>query len=315
VYGIVPFDTWCLARGSDDEKRVLGLFSDGLPTKINRRDELIARRLSNLGYLKDNGGGYFSKVNLGERQEIWLPNAIVEGAEGEVPPIALLRQMQDIRKLKLFVALYECQDLPTAGGVNHTLLFQKHPVSKVSERGSLTIWSFGGGADHTTTTSGPTLRDPFVAGLAPEPRKAAMEEFWEALRVFRVCGLITFIPHVFESNKPDAEILHAYPVTDLGCESWEREVSAAAHVAGMTCITPGQQEWVTRQELYLLPLRSSLTDPSVIGIARLRYRPRTKITGAWFAISRERAAEFLEEYQQTTEKNKDAGQVLAKPAI
>jgi hypothetical protein len=315
-YGIVPFDTWLSARLSDDEKRMLGLFSDGLPTKINRRDEPIARRLSNLGFLKDNGGEYFSKVDLGGRQEIWLPNAIIEGAEDEVPPIALLRQMQDIRKLRLFVALYECQDLPMAGGVNHTLLFQKHPVSKVSKRGSLTIWSFDGDADHTTMTSGPTLREPFVAGLAPEsePRKSAMKEFWEALSVFQVCGLITFIPHIFESNKPDAEILHAYPVTDVGCEPWEREVSAAAHVAGMACIPPGQQEWAAQLGRHLLPLHSSLADPAVIGIARLRYRPKTKMTGAWFAISRERAAEFLEEYQQTTEKNKDAGQVLAKPA-
>jgi hypothetical protein len=231
-----------------------------------------------------------------------------------VTPIALLRQMQDIRKLKLFVALYECQDLPTAGGVNHTLLYQTHNISKVSQRGSLTIWGFDGDADHTTTTSGPTLRDPFVAGLTAEPRKAAMEDFWEALRVFQVCGLITFIPHIFESNKPDALILHAYPVTDIGCEPWEREVSAAAHVAGMACIPAGQQEWAAQLGRHLLPLHSSLTDPSVIGIARLRYRPKTKRTGAWFAISRERAAEFLEEYQQTTEKNKDAGQALAKPA-
>jgi hypothetical protein len=311
-YGIVPYDSWISARLSDDEKRVRGLFSDGLPTKINRRDELIARRLCDLGFLKDHGRGSFSKVDLGERQEIWLPNAIIEGAEDEVPPIALLRQMQDIRKLKLFAGLYDCQDLPTAGGVNHTLLYQEHTISKVSQRGSLTIWSFGGA--ESTYTNGSILREPFVAGLTAEPRKAAMEEFWEALKVFQVCGLITFIPHIFESNKPDALILHAYPVTDLGCEPWEREVSAAAHVAGMACIPPGQQEWAAQLGRHLLPLHSSLTDPSVIGIARLRYRPRTKMTGAWFAISRERAAEFLDEYQQTTEKNKDAGQALAKPA-
>ncbi len=42
---------------------------------------------------------------------IWLPNALVDGAGSEVPPVARLRQIQDPMALRLFVELYGEQNL------------------------------------------------------------------------------------------------------------------------------------------------------------------------------------------------------------
>jgi hypothetical protein len=306
VYGIPTFDSWISARLSDDEKRVLGLFSDGLPTKINRRDELIARRLCGLGFLKDHGGRYFSKVDLGESQKIWLPNAIVDGAAEEVPPVALLRQMQDVRRLQLFVALYDANRLTMDGGVSREFLYETHEVSKVSERGERTIWGFQEASERTATAA--PLPSPFLTGKRDEKGKDhGWPEFWKALRVFQDCGLLTFIPHVFDSAGPDAEVVHAYPLDDAGCEPWERAVAEAAHAAGVMCIPASQAEWASQQGRHLLPLPSHLDSVTVIGIARLRYRPKTRMTAAWFAISKERCEEKERDYRELAEANKSAG--------
>jgi hypothetical protein len=305
VYGIPMFDSWISARLSDDEKRVLGLFSDGLPTKINRRDELIARRLCGLGFLKDHGAGYFSKVDLGESQKIWLPNAIVDGAADEVPPLALLRQMQDVRRLQLFVALYDVNRLTMDGGVSRELLYETHEVSKVSERGEYTIWGF---REASSRIGDVHLSSHFLTGKRNEQGKdTGWPDFWKALRVFENCGLLTFIPHVFDSNGPDAEVVHAYPLNDVGCESWEIAAAKAAHAAGVMCIPASQAEWASQQGRHLLPLPSHLDSVTVIGIARLRYRPKTRMTAAWFAISKESCEKHERDYRELAEANRGAG--------
>jgi hypothetical protein len=119
------------------------------------------------------------------------------------------------------------------------------------------------------------------------------------------CGLLTFIPHIFESDKPEAEMLHAYPIQDGGCEPWERSVALAAHAAGIVCISKGQQEWAVQLVRHLLPIPSHMSHLAVIGIARLRYRPRTRMTAAWFAKSKERAEVWQPIYEQISVKNAD----------
>ena len=48
----------------------------------------------------------------------WLPNALIDGAAGEDPPVELLRQAQEINALRLLVSLYEAQDLVSFGGLH-----------------------------------------------------------------------------------------------------------------------------------------------------------------------------------------------------
>jgi hypothetical protein len=116
----------------------------------------IAEELAKRGLLKKDSYGWHSKAVSddyfsSDSQLIWLPNAIIDGAADEVPPLALLRQMQDVRRLQLFVALYDNNDLPNNGGVARALLSQKHLLTKVSQRGTSTIWGFGSVTSTTST--------------------------------------------------------------------------------------------------------------------------------------------------------------------
>ena len=48
-------------------------------------------------------------------------------------------------------------------------------------------------------------------------------------------------------------------------------------------LTAGQLEWAYRENLTLVPVPRHLANVTSIGVARLRYRPRTKMTAAWWA--------------------------------
>jgi hypothetical protein len=59
---------------------------------------------------------------LTEPLTIWLPNTLIDGAAGEVPPIELIRQTRSLPALRLLVELYAAQFLPNFGGVPRELL-------------------------------------------------------------------------------------------------------------------------------------------------------------------------------------------------
>jgi hypothetical protein len=136
-------------------------------------------------------------------------------------------------------------------------------------------------------------------------------DFWSALGGLRASGLVDFIPHVFESDKPEAEMLHAYPLHVGACEPWERSVAIAANLAGMGCLTVGQREWAIQQGRHLLPVPSHIINLAVLGIARLRYRPQTRMTAAWFAKSKERSEAWQPVYEEIARANAATDQIVA----
>jgi hypothetical protein len=301
LYGIVPAHKLPGISLSDDETKLLGVFGAG-EVQLPRRSHNIANELVRRGYLKTDRKGGFSRNDPDlvpdKPQHVWLPNAIVDGAGDETPPLALLRQMQDVRRLQLFVALYDNHNLPNDGGISRVFLYQKHTMSKVGQRGSFTVWGFIP-ADVTCSGGGSPLPKMFLKGQKGEDGKDfGWGDFWLALDGLKDCGLVDFIPHVFESDEPEAEMLHAYPIDDGACEPWELSAAIAAHAAGMACSTAGQREWAVQQARHLLLMSSHVAKLAVIGIARLRYRPRTRMTAAWFAKSKEQSETWRDVYER-----------------
>jgi hypothetical protein len=259
---------------------------------------LVARKLAARGLLMAVDRHEFVLADRSaEPQWIWLPNAIVEGAADEIPPLRLLRQMQDVRRLSLFVAMYRSHDLANDGGISRTVLWEEHLLTKEGSRGASTIWAFEPRGTQSKVSTVSSLWAIYAApGLSGEAKEVASKEFWAALRALEALKLVEFVPHLFESDQPEAELIHAYAV-DTG-EPWEKELSIAAHEAGFNCLSPGQQQWTIEQRRLLVPVPSHIDKLAVIGIARLKYRPQTKMTAAWFAKSKEQAEAFLPVYQE-----------------
>jgi hypothetical protein len=285
---------------SADERIVLKLFDEKKELYVPRRHRATAIGLASRGFLIAETNGWYSKRSdafSSGPQPIWLPNALVDGAADETPPLALLRQMQDVRRLKLFVTLYNVNNLPNDGGVARAILYEEHPLKMVSQRGPLTIWGFNS-AGTTVSTSSTPLHSIFLTGQKNDKGDdTGLADFWSALEGFGRCGLMKFVPHVFESDKPEAEMLHAYATErDVG-ETWEHGVADAAHNAALVNLEPTYRDWATENDFRLLPVPSHISNVAVIGIARLRYRPQTRMTAAWFAMSKERSQAWQTTYE------------------
>jgi hypothetical protein len=98
---------------------------------------------------------------LVEPLSIWLPNALVDGAAGEVPPIELIRQTRSLPALGLLVELYAVQFLPHYGGVPREMLRVIYDRLKVGERGPFVVWGFR--RKHLTCSY--NLAQPFFTGV------------------------------------------------------------------------------------------------------------------------------------------------------
>ena len=94
-------------------------------------------------------------------------------------------------------------------------------------------------------------------------------------------GLVEWVPHLYESDNRDAEPIHPFGLGNS--DSIEDRIGRAAHAAGRRLLTEGQAKWANDNGLFLVPVPRHVGKVCMIGIARLRYRPRTLLTAAWWA--------------------------------
>ena len=70
-----------------------------------------------------------------------------------------------------------------------------------------------------------------------------------------------------------------------------------AHQAALTMLTPPQRDGAEQRMLRLVPVPRHIGHVQLISVARLRYRPHTKRTAAWFAEYKTKSEQHLEQYE------------------
>ena len=234
---------------------------------------------------------------LTEPLTIWLPNALIDGAAGEVPPIELIRQTRSLPALRLLVELYAAQFLPDHGGVSRELLKVVFERTKVGEQGPFVIWGFR--SKHLLAD--PALFRPFLTGHRKTQddgngRDAGLDDaFWPAVDTLNDLGLVEKVGMVLDGDDAEAEVIHPFAMRDG--EPAERELARAANEAAAAMLTDGQLDWSGEQGFHLVPVRRHIANATVIEVIRLKYRPHTKATAAWYALMRQSTAEYLAHYQ------------------
>ncbi len=243
-----------------------------------------ATRLVRKGWLRELPERYFVLTNPAESQPdwIWLPNSLVTSADGEVPPIERVRQTQDIAALRLFIDLYHVHNLADDGGVNwrpsngFRQEFVRLPISETHE---YSVWGFKPDTERIWTTS------PLYAPHHDAAQKNA-EAFWNAWRVLKAIGLVQMVAHLVEADSADGEPIHPLPHGDG--EEGERAISEAACRAATAMGTARQIEWAKDQgATIMVPALKHIANVQVVGIIRLRHRPHTYATAAWYANASE----------------------------
>jgi hypothetical protein len=212
---------------------------------------------------------------------IWLPNALVDGAAGETPPVELVRQTGCAWTLRLLVDLYGAQGLDEDGGIHFRAIRQDYARHRIGEQGPYVVWGFSPG----TTKAWPTT--PFAAphlpaaGESEETRSAAWKEFWVRWHRLRDLGLVELVAHVVHADMDEGEILHPVALPGTGLEV-EQELGEAARRAGAAMVTRKQLDFAVANGVKILvPVPRHIAEVQTVGIARLRYRPRTRRTLAF----------------------------------
>ncbi|WP_412063753.1 hypothetical protein [Rhizobium sp. SYY.PMSO] len=220
---------------------------------------------------------------LANPEWIWLPNSIVEGAGDETPPVKLLRQAQDMDALWLFIELYFHHDLAGSGGIewrNGIGIRQPFTRKEIGQYGIYKILTF-----HP---------DPDASAQTFKSVPYWFEGFWDSWRLLVNAGLVEFVAHLVESDDPTAEIIHPLPL-DSG-EPGEMEITIAAIEAGRR-MAPFFDDVATM----LVPVSKLRPKAQVVGIARMKYRPRTARTAEWLSNADEwkKTAMAFEELART----------------
>jgi hypothetical protein len=307
---------------SEAEQRVFAELKPGHPTSFSTKANRdwggsspysVALELARKGLARELKGCHFEPiaydaVKAAEPDWIWLPNTIVTGASDETAPVQLLRQAQNPSALRLFVDLYHSHGLVEDGGVHWRRIRQNYTRHKVGQRGPFVVWGFQ--ASTTTAWGTPAFVAPHLTGQtkevlkkdgSKERRDTGWDSFFEAWEIVVGLRLIELVGHLIEADNDNAEIVHPYAIGNG--EADERAITTSAQTAAEALLTPGQIEWAQAHGLNLLPAPAhQLPNVQLVGIARLRYRPHTKATAAWFAKKQE-WGEWRERYRDLAQAN------------
>jgi hypothetical protein len=197
---------------------------------------------------------------------IWLPNTLIDGADGEVPPVERVRQARNITALQLFIDLYHAHNLADDGGVDWRPpngIRERFKRLKIGETHEYNIWGFYGETVETWSTN------PIFARHSTG--KDGAERFWDAWRLLKLLGLVDTVAHLVETDKEDGEPIH--PLADGNGEPGEQAVLQAAVAAATAMMTEEQVEWATHKSFddFMVPVRKHRTEVQVLG----RERPQS----------------------------------------
>lgn len=271
---------------------------------LSRSEMKHARSAAAKGWLLEHEGE-FGPIPAPEIKPelIWLPNELISGAVGEIPPLELVRQTQDAMTLRLAVDLYYAQNLREDGGISREIIWQKYDRFEVGKQAQFTVWGFRSTGQWVSW--GNQLTDPHRRENLTEEEKESGKnpavDFFRRMEQLRDLRLLEWAPHLVESSQKSGEIIH--PVGLGGSDSIEDRLGRAAKEAGRALVTERQYDWAMSEGMRIIaPVLRHIAQVELIGIARLRYRPHTKLTGAWRAELNDQAQKHLARYEEIARK-------------
>lgn len=215
---------------------------------------------------------------------IWLPNALVTGAADEVPPVERVRRLQNVKVLELLIALYDIQDLAENGGIWWCYIRAHYERAEITQRGIWNIWGFKRLQD-TTWLGSPVLAPFEKMCSADSKREQVTKPFWESWNALRRLGLIECVPHLVEGDNDEAALIYPCPAQGNDGTAGEHELGALARNCARKMLGQWMEHWIDAYDI-VVPVPDSYPAVELVGVFRLRYRPHTRKTAAWFAKSK-----------------------------
>jgi hypothetical protein len=199
--------------------------------------------------------------------------------------------------LRLLVDLYHAQNLLDDGGIARHITYQRFERVKLGERGVFVVWGFK--LDLMYVCSGSPIVDVHrrekLSQEELDAKKNKSVDWFARMDLLERVGAVEWMPHVCESDAPDAELIHPYGLNQRDQKRVEVRICHAAHQAGCNLLFEKQHE--SAQGLWLVPVPAHMTKATLVGIARLRIHPRTRRTREWLAELHATGERWVERYE------------------
>jgi hypothetical protein len=131
-----------------------------------------------------------------------------------------------------------------------------------------------------------------VSASEKKAGKAENDDFYMRMRTLRELGVLEYSVCLFESKESEAEIL--FPVD--GPTADEKSVHECALEAGERVLLDWQINNCGHE--YLIPVLRHQSKAELVGIYRLRHRPQTRMTGAWWATLQDKVQRAKDGFDQ-----------------
>lgn len=228
------------------------------------------------------------EAKLPSNNIIWIPSGIVQSVAGETPPVERLRQTQDVSILRLFIELYEDQNLIDDNGIAREVLHRAYKKEVLGKSGKFYIASF---LKELQTFS--TRRGMLKSYATPidENGEANLQVLFDKFTLLSDMGLIQEIPHLLDSDNYEGEVIH--PI-DTSIE----EASRSAAMAMLSKFKNNDELSEAEDNHFLIPIPNHTPNAAVVGIYQLRYKSRTKLTAKWYQEHLKRSSQALNAYQE-----------------
>lgn len=239
-------------------------------------EALIKNKIVELLEIK---GGKFPKYKIGKPEDdnllLWLPNELIDGTADEIPPVRKLRETGDIELLEKFVQLYGIQDLDSDGGIPRDVAWAKFEREKICPIGQFVLYGF---SKETWRAANKGPFDGYDSKLDEDGNPGP----WTVLNPLFRMGLLEKVYYMAESGESDSELI--YPVGTNGTDDAIQELMTWLEESeGKGFAFEAQQH--SKQGIAL----NHIKDAEMVGLFRLRYRPKTGKTSRWWAIEKEQA--------------------------
>jgi hypothetical protein len=304
IYEAVPGDQIPGGPFTADEQAPIAAIREANPVPYDSKTALEA--LKARGIIRESNGRKRARsfeldtaaiAALTEPLMVWLPNALIDGAADEVPPVELIRQTRSLPALRLLVELYAAQFLPNFGGVPRKLLKVVFERAKIGEQGPFVVWGFT--PKHSIADAG-LARSFFTGEITTRDNGRRLDAgwdaaFWPAVHTLTDLGLVERVGMLLDGDDDEAEIIHPYAMR--GGEPAEKELRLAAHSAALTMVTDGQRDWAEQNGYkWLIPVQRHIGNATLIEVYRLKC-PHTAATAAWYALMQQTTAQYLDHYR------------------
>lgn len=243
---------------------------------LSRATAAIMGHLEKVGHVR-RVGLRWEEIPRAPGEAVYLPNELVDGIGENPSPVELIRQTGDAMTLRLLVDLYTAHRLDEWHGVDPRVLWKMFKETYRREVGGALVLGWDG-PTHTSLGSNKTIALPHqVAGEKP------WSALWPRIEMLERLGLLVFVPYVV-----DGDGAPVYPCSPSAGHPMEVELGAAAKNAALGVLNawdPGcrsdapDPEW----DDIIAVVPPHMARASLVGVARLTFRPKTAMTAAWMA--------------------------------